>query len=461
MSAWTNSSVRGFAGTTDPVAAVSRRAKEVVLGAVQQGWGGPPFDPFLLAELLGIKCVPVEEVADVRVLSRGGHHEIEFNPNRPRQRIRFSVAHEIAHTLFPDWIQIARNRGVPHAPGDDGWQLELLCNLAASEFLMPTGDDIDPTLAPAVDWVLELQEKFDVSIEAIAIRLAGVTRSPCTVTVAARVDEADASKGFRVDYSVPSRNSSVRIPRGASFKGNVFGQCTAVGYTAKGAESLPGRSEALYVECVGLPPYPGTSYPRVLGISRGPASAQPAALVNEVRGSALEPRGGGPRIIAQIVNDKGRTWGGGFSQAAREKYSSAHEEFKEWAEKGRRNLSLGRLHLAELEGGLAIASLVAQHGYGPSPVPRIRYNALGEALTRLSKLAAERRATVHMPRIGTGLAGGNWSVIRQMIDDALAATGIQVTVYSPPGAVGATRKALGGTTMRLDEAFGEPEGSSG
>jgi len=453
MSVWTNSSVRGFAGTGDPVDLVSRKARGVVLEAVQRGWRGPPFDPFLLAELLGIGCVPVEEVTEARVVSRGGSREIEFNPNRPRQRIRFSIAHEIAHTLFPDWVQVSRHRGVAHAPDSDGWQLELLCNLAASEFLMPTGDDIDPTLAPAVDWILDLQGKFDVSIEAVAIRLAGVTRTPCTVTVAARVDEADASKGFRVDYSVPSRNSSVRIPRGTTFKGEVFGQCTAVGFTAKGAETLPGRSEPLYVECVGLPPYPGTSYPRVLGLTRGPASAQPAELIIEIRGNALEPRGEGPRVIAQIVNDKGRAWGGGFSQAARDKYPSAHDQFRRWAEEGRGNLSLGKLHLAELKGGLAIASLVAQHGYGPSPVPRIRYSALGAALSRLSKLAAERRASVHMPRIGTGLAGGNWSVIRQMVDDSLAAKGIRVTVYSLPGGAGESRKVLGGATKRLDEAF--------
>ena len=184
---------------------------------------------------------------------------------------------------------------------------------------------------------------------------------------------------------------------------------------------------------------------------------QPAELVTDVRGNALEPRGGGPRIIAQIVNDKGRTWGGGFSQAARERYPSAHDQFREWAEGGRRSLALGKLHLAELKGGLAIASLVAQHGYGPSPVPRIRYKALGEALSKLSKLAAERTASVHMPRLGTGLAGGNWSIIRQMVDDALAAKGVHVTVYSLPGAAGGTRKVLGGATTRLDEAFGEPE----
>ena len=456
MDAWTNPSVRGLAGRSDPLEAMTVRSRALVLEAVQKGWKGPPFDPFQLAQILGIGCVPTEDVPEARVVRREGRLEIEFNPNRPRQRVRFSVAHEIAHTLFPDCAQVARNRGASHSPGSDGWQLELLCNLAASEFLMPTGDELDPGAVPDVDRVLELQGKFDVSIEAVAIRLAGVTRSPCTVTVAARVDEGDPKKGFRVDYSIPSRSSSVLVPRGATFKGEVFGQCTAVGFTAKGAERLPGRAEPLYLECVGLPPYPGSSYPRVLGIAQGPAAAVPLPTVSTVRGDALSPRGDGPKIIAMVVNDKGRTWGGGFSQAARERYPAAHEQFKEWTEEGRRNLSLGRIHLAELKGGLAIASLVAQKGYGPSPTPRIRYTALGEALSKLSKAAADRKASVHMPEIGSGLAGGNWSVIRQMVDDALAAKGVRVTVYTLPGKGTASRKTLGGGMTRLDEAFGEP-----
>ena len=73
------------------------------------------------------------------VFDSGDAGRIEYNPNRPRERRRYSVAHEIAHTLFPDCAKRVRHRGSHHGkrPGSDDWQLEALCNIAAAEILMP------------------------------------------------------------------------------------------------------------------------------------------------------------------------------------------------------------------------------------------------------------------------------------------------------------------------------------
>lgn len=43
--------------------------------------------------------------------------------------------------------------------------------------------------------------------------------------------------------------------------------------------------------------------------------------------------------------------------------------------------------------------------------------------------AAELGASVHMPRIGCGLAGGKWSRIEPLIERRLAGRGVPVTVY--------------------------------
>lgn len=43
--------------------------------------------------------------------------------------------------------------------------------------------------------------------------------------------------------------------------------------------------------------------------------------------------------------------------------------------------------------------------------------------------AAELDASVHMPRIGCGLAGGNWSRVEPLIMRRLAERGVAVTVY--------------------------------
>ena len=54
------------------------------------------------------------------------------------------------------------------------------------------------------------------------------------------------------------------------------------------------------------------------------------------------------------------------------------------------------------------------------------------SLESVSKFAHEHQASVHMPRIGAGLAGGNWSTIEKIIKDTLVAAGIEVNVYDLP-----------------------------
>ena len=92
---WTHSSVLNFAAGREPVSVMEMKAKSVALHAMEQGWKGPPFDPIQLAEMLGIKVSATSEVQDARTISDGkrGLH-IQYNPNRPRGRIRFSIAHE-------------------------------------------------------------------------------------------------------------------------------------------------------------------------------------------------------------------------------------------------------------------------------------------------------------------------------------------------------------------------------
>ena len=68
---WTNPSVLAFAGKSDPIDSIVRRARAEVLRAVQDGWEGPPFDLFKLAELMGISVVPRDDVLDARTIPVG------------------------------------------------------------------------------------------------------------------------------------------------------------------------------------------------------------------------------------------------------------------------------------------------------------------------------------------------------------------------------------------------------
>ena len=62
--------------------------------------------------------------------------------------------------------------------------------------------------------------------------------------------------------------------------------------------------------------------------------------------------------------------------------------------------------------------------------PPIRYPAMEQCLRTLSDRAIELQASVHMPRIGCGLAGGRWDRIEPLIEAALCQRGVAVTVYN-------------------------------
>jgi len=433
---WTHPSVLALAGESDPIDVILGKARSVVLDALQEGWQGPPFEPLKLAKYLRIDVVPSAEVFDARAVPMGQTRvQIEYNPNKPPNRARFSLAHELAHTLFPDCGEVARNRLRSSEMRDDDWQLELLCNIAAAEFLMPvgTGGKIDRE-AVTIDNVIRLQRVYEVSIEAISLRMAHLTKEPCTVFAASRPSDKPKA-GYRIDYSVPSRSSPLQIPRGLRVRYvSVLSECLAIGFTAKGSErwsSLP----KMDIECVGIPPYPHSRWPRIVGIARSHSSkAIKGFYTKYLHGSVLEPRGTGPRIIAHIVNDKTPNWGAGFPVALKRKWPEAQKDFREWVLSDRKRLSLGATRVTRISNDLAVVHMVAQHGYGPSKKPRVRYAALKHCLDELASIALKEAATIHMPMIGSGQAGGNWEIIADLIDEALLRRNIEVTVYILPTA---------------------------
>jgi O-acetyl-ADP-ribose deacetylase (regulator of RNase III) len=131
------------------------------------------------------------------------------------------------------------------------------------------------------------------------------------------------------------------------------------------------------------------------------------------------------------VNDRARGWHGSFAAALRRRYPHAQQEFIKHISHDR--IELGSNVIVDLDAEIAIVSMVAQAGYGPSKTPRLRYEALRECLVELAREARARSASVHMPRIGTGEAGGRWSVVSGLVDEELVAQGVPVTVYDPPG----------------------------
>jgi O-acetyl-ADP-ribose deacetylase (regulator of RNase III) len=434
---WTNSSVLDFAGQRDPVKAIEEAAQQAVFDAVENGWKGPPFDPFELARIRDIEVIPRNELREARTVSIGqGRLAIEYNPTRPSHRIRFSIAHEIAHTLFADVANQPRYRHNPAEGPPDGWQLEMLCNVAAAELLMPTEMLTELQDRPhQIEDLLAMRATFGVSVEVLLRRATKLATYPLAMFAAARSDPEALDSDFRIDYTVPSLAWQLPIESGTKLAANsVLADCTAVGYTAKRSEDWSDHLQDVSVQAVGTPPYPGQRLPRVLGWvqPRGVRRVSKREVI-EVHGDATKPRGSEKAaMIVHLVNDRTPNWGGKFAGALLDRYPASQEDFQQWFAEDKARLKLGGLRVARIANGLSIATVVAQRGYGPSTKPRIRYGALREALESVATVAKSEGLSVHMPRIGAGQAGGRWPVVREIIDEALTRRGIPVTVYVPP-----------------------------
>ncbi len=151
------------------------------------------------------------------------------------------------------------------------------------------------------------------------------------------------------------------------------------------------------------------------------------ADITYVKGDATAPIGSGPAIITHICNDAGG-WGRGFVVALSKCWSAPEAEYRRWHRD--ETFGLGKIQVVTVAPVMWVANMIAQHGTKwQEGVPPIRYEALEECLTAVAIVARTRSAEVHMPRIGCGLAGGDWSNVGPIVQKTLCANDIAVTVY--------------------------------
>ncbi|GAA1035801.1 macro domain-containing protein [Virgisporangium ochraceum] len=149
-----------------------------------------------------------------------------------------------------------------------------------------------------------------------------------------------------------------------------------------------------------------------------------------IAGDATSPQASGPKIIAHVCNDLGG-WGRGFVVAVSRRWKEPERDYRRWhRERAGNDFGLGAVRLVPVQPGLWVANMVAQHGIRTgSNGPPIRYPALESCLSTLGAEARRLGASVHMPRIGCGLAGGRWDLVEPIAVRTLCDTGVDVTVY--------------------------------
>ena len=428
---WTNKSVKAFANDRDPIVVMREASQALVLKARERGWEGPPFNPLYIAEMLDLKVEANSNIADARLVEAKDGAKIEFNPQQPRERVRFSIAHEVAHRLFPDWNEEIQNRGGPTVSGDE-WQLEMLCNLAASEFVLPIGSLPAASAVPSIEDLMSQRREYDVSAEAFLIRVVKVSNKPMGFFVASPVMIKHRRRSYRIDYYVASPTAAqIRVAPGRIPVKSVIYNCTAIGHTDSAVEDWVVGSPT-GIECVGIPGYPGAVYPRVAAVVRFDQAVEALRPIRVLHGNVLEPGGKGTKLLCQLVNDRATKWGGGVARQVANKFPTAESAFTQAFLELPRAARLGRVLFNEASDEITIASMIAQEGFGQSLFPRIRYGALEECLAAVTTRALREGASIHMPRIGTGAAGGDWATIEEMLDDAMVRAGLSVTIYDLP-----------------------------
>ncbi|WP_299534643.1 macro domain-containing protein [uncultured Streptomyces sp.] len=149
-----------------------------------------------------------------------------------------------------------------------------------------------------------------------------------------------------------------------------------------------------------------------------------------VTGDATAPGGEGVKLIVHVCNDLGG-WGKGFVLAVSRRRPEPEAAYRRWhRERVGNDFGLGAVQFVPVGPFLWVANLIGQRGLrrGSKGVP-VRYEAIDAGLAAVAVKAAELGASVHMPRIGCGLAGGTWSRIEPLIAERLTARGVPVTVY--------------------------------
>jgi O-acetyl-ADP-ribose deacetylase (regulator of RNase III) len=152
-------------------------------------------------------------------------------------------------------------------------------------------------------------------------------------------------------------------------------------------------------------------------------------------GDATDPQLPGRLVIAHVLSDTG-AYDAGFAAAVGARYPLARQRFQAWAHGGpevyARPFKLGIVQWVGVGAALGrtkrfgdrwVANMVAQAGLrsGKNPHP-LKLDALATCLGDLVGI----QMPIVMPRIGCGLAGGNWDEVAPIIDSVLAGDDVHI-----------------------------------
>lgn len=141
--------------------------------------------------------------------------------------------------------------------------------------------------------------------------------------------------------------------------------------------------------------------------------------IKYVVGDATEPQRLDENKIAVIphcCNDIG-AWGAGFVLALSRKWKEPEQHYLAAFSSKTNKPKLGDVQTVIVDRNVVIANIIGQKGVlNKNNLKPVRYYAIRNGLNILTK-ALPRNCEFHMPRMGCGLAGGNWADIEEIIKE--------------------------------------------
>jgi O-acetyl-ADP-ribose deacetylase (regulator of RNase III) len=155
--------------------------------------------------------------------------------------------------------------------------------------------------------------------------------------------------------------------------------------------------------------------------------------INYITGDATQPVGEGPKIIVHVCNDIGG-WGRGFVLALSKRWPGPEQRYRAWHRgEAESPFALGEVQFVQVGNAFWVANIIGQRDVRAiGGVPPVRNDAIRKGLRQVATQARRLGASVHMPRIGCGLAGGKWEEVGKIVEEELVNRGVLVTVYDLP-----------------------------
>lgn len=121
------------------------------------------------------------------------------------------------------------------------------------------------------------------------------------------------------------------------------------------------------------------------------------------------------------------TMGAGIAAALRKKWRMVRDVDIDLTAYGDRD-KLGTITSAEVKPGLTVVNAYTQYDYRRSNTPNVEYDEVEAAFRQVRDKYGNQGLRFGIPKIGAGLAGGDWNIISSIIDRIMAVEDITVVI---------------------------------